>query len=102
MFSQETDILRKLRLIESLKADLLLEVGKLYQAMVYNKREIIGEALADLIILAFVLGRRLGIEYAEMEEIVNSRLGHNIKQEPEIERWFGDMSEYRRYLRQKR
>jgi len=37
-----------------------------------------------------------------MEEIVNTRLGHNIKQETEAERWFGDMSEYRRYLRQKR
>ncbi|TWH46593.1 MazG-like family protein [Sporomusa sp. KB1] len=102
MFSQESDILHKLRLIEGLKADLLTEVGKLYQAMAHNKREAIGDALAQLIISAFVLGRRLGIEYPEMEEIVNTRLGHNIKQETETERWFGDMSEYRRYLRQKR
>lgn len=102
MFSQESDILHKLRLIEGLKADLLTEVGKLYQAMAHNKREAIGDALAQLIISAFVLGRRLGIEYPEMEEIVNTRLGHNIKQETEVERWFGDMSEYRRYLRQKR
>jgi len=102
VFSQESDILHKLRLIEGLKADLLTEVGKLYQAMAHNKREAIGDALAQLIISAFVLGRRLGIEYPEMEEIVNTRLGHNIKQETEAERWFGDMSEYRRYLRQKR
>ncbi|WP_371369938.1 hypothetical protein SRRS_54430 [Sporomusa rhizae] len=102
MFSQGSDILRKLRLIEGLKADLLAEVGKLYQAMAINKREAIGEALAQVIILAFVLGRRLGFDYAELDEIVNAKLGHNIKQEPEIERWFGDMSEYRRHLRQKR
>jgi hypothetical protein len=102
VFSQESDILRRLRLIEGLKADLLTEVGKLYQAMIHNKREAIGEALAQLIISAFVLGRRLGIEYSQMDEIVNARLGHNIKQETEAERWFGDMSEYRRYLRQKR
>lgn len=102
MFSQESDILRKLRLIEGLKADLLTEVGKLYQAMAHNKRDLMGEALAQVIILAFVLGRRLGIDYPEMDEIVNAKLGHNIKQETEAERWFGDMSEYRRYLRQKR
>lgn len=102
MFSQESDILRKLRLIEGLKADLLTEVGNLYQAMARNKREAIGEALAQIIISAFVLGRRLGIDYPQMDELVNTRLGSNINQEPEIERWFGDMSEYRRHLRQKR
>lgn len=102
MFSQELDILRKLRLIEGLKADLLTEVGNLYQAMAHNKREAIGEALAQTIISAFVLGRRLGIDYPEMDELVNTRLGAKIKQEPEVERWFGDMSEYRRHLRQKR
>ncbi|WP_373325703.1 MazG-like family protein [Sporomusa paucivorans] len=102
MFSQESDILRKLRLIEGLKADLLTEVGKLYQAMARNKREAIGEALAQIIISAFVLGRRLGIDYPQMDELINTRLGTNINQEPEIERWFGDMSEYRRHLRQKR
>ncbi|WP_371375626.1 MazG-like family protein [Sporomusa aerivorans] len=102
MFSQESDILRKLRLIEGLKADLLAEVGKLYRAMVHSNREAIGEALAQVIIFAFVLGRRLGIDFSEMDEMVNTRLGHNIDQEPEVERWYGDMSEYRRYLRQKR
>jgi hypothetical protein len=102
VFSQESDILRKLRLIEGLKADLLTEVGKLYQAMARNKREAIGEALAQIIISAFVLGRRLGIDYPQMDELINNRLGTNINQEPEIERWFGDMSEYRRHLRQKR
>nr|WP_284708224.1 MazG-like family protein [Sporomusa sphaeroides] len=94
--------MRKLRLIEGLKADLLTEVGKLYQAMARNKREAIGEALAQIIISAFALGRRLGIDYPQMDELINNRLGTNINQEPEIERWFGDMSEYRRHLRQKR
>jgi predicted ATP-dependent serine protease len=102
VFSQESDILRRLRLIEGLKADLLTEVGKLYQAMVRNNRQAIGEALAQVIILVFVLGRRLGFDFSEMDEMVNTRLGHNIDQEPEVERWFGDMSEYRRFLRQKR
>ncbi|WP_425059411.1 hypothetical protein SCACP_41040 [Sporomusa carbonis] len=102
MFSQESDILRRLRLIEGLKADLLTEVGNLYQAMAHNHREAIGEALAQVVISAYILGRRLGIDYTEMDEIVNCRLGYNINQEPEVERWFGDMSEYRRHLRQKR
>lgn len=102
MFSQESDILGKLRLIEGLKADLLAEVGKLYQAMARNQRDAIGDGLAQVVISAYVLGRRLGIDYPEMDEIVNKKLGHNIKQEPEVERWYGDMSEYRRHLRQKR
>ena len=102
MFSHESDILRKLRLIEELKADLLLEVGKLYQAMAQNRREAMGEALAQIIIFVHVLGRRLGIDYKEMDEIVNTKLGHNINEELDVEKWYGDMSEYRRHLRQKR
>ncbi|BBB90617.1 MAG TPA: MazG-like family protein [Methylomusa anaerophila] len=100
MFSQEPDILRKLRLIEGLKADLLINVGEVYRAMAQNRpQETVAGALAEVIITAYVLGRRLGLDYAEMDDIVVARLGQDIKKEPEIERWFGDLSEYRRHLR---
>jgi len=102
LFSHESEILRKLRLIEGLKADLVANVGQLYQAMAKNSEQAIKEGLASVVISCYVLGRRLGVQFAELDEAIVTRLHHNIKRENEVEKWFGDFSEYQRHLRGKR
>lgn len=94
--------MRKLRLMEELKAGLVSDLGKLLYAVARNSEQAIVAALAALVIGCYVLGRRLGIDYSALEEVLYSRLGDNIKQEDEVEKWFGDYSELRRHLRQKR
>lgn len=102
MFSHESEILRKMRLIEWLKAELVAHVGQLYQAMARNSEQAIKAALANIVISCFVLGRRLGINFADLDEAIIVRLTQNIKNENDVEKWFGDFSEYQRHLRQKR
>ncbi|MEN6414047.1 MAG: MazG-like family protein [Veillonellales bacterium] len=101
MFSHESDILRKLRLIEGLKAELVTNVGQLYQAMAQNSEGAIREGIAGIIVLCYVLARRLGIDFASLDEEVLTRAGQYIKREHEAEQWFGDFSEYQRHLRRK-
>ncbi len=101
MFSHESEILRKMRLIEWLKAELVTHVGALYQAMAKNSEQAIKEGLAAVVISCYVLGRRLGIDFAVMDEAVLARLQQNIKQEQDVETWFGDFSEYQRHLRRR-
>lgn len=101
MFSHESDILRRLRLIEGLKAELVTNVGHFYQAMAQNSEQAIREGLAGIVVLCYVLARRLGIDFASMDEAVFNRSGHYIKREHEAEQWFGDFSEYQRHLRRK-
>lgn len=102
MFSHESEILRKMRLIEWLKAELIANVGQLYQAMAKNSEQAIRDGLASIVISCFVLGRRLGINFADLDEAIVTRLSQNIKKENDVEKWFGDFSEYQRHLRQKR
>lgn len=101
MFSHESDILRKLRLIEFLKAELVTNVGQLYQAIARNGEQAISEGLASVVTSCYILARRLGIDFSAMDEAVAARVAHNIKREHEAEKLFGDFSEYQRYLRKR-
>ncbi len=101
MFSHESDILRKLRLIETLKAELVTTVGQLYQAVAKNSEQAIAEGLASVVLYSYVLARRLGIDFAALDEAIAARTAHNIKREHEAEKLFGDFSEYQRYIRKR-
>ena len=102
MFSNESDILRKMRLIEWLKAELITQVGLVYQAMAKNKERAISEGLAGIILACYILAKRLGINFDSLDQDVLKKVEQNIKSEHEVEKWFGDFSEYQKYLRQKR
>ena len=101
MFSNESEILRKMRLIEWLKAELITDVGQLYQAMAKNSEQAISEGLAAIIVSCYILARRLGITFDALDKDVLTKVEQNIKIEHEVEKWFGDFSEYQQHLRQK-
>lgn len=101
MFSNESEILRKMRLIEWLKAELITHVGQLYQAMAKNSEQAISDALAAIIVACYILARRLGITFHSLDREVLKKVEHNIKNEHEVEKWFGDFSEYQNHLRKR-
>lgn len=102
MFSQESDIVKTMRLIEGLKADLINNIGDLYKAMAQNSEVAIKEALARLIIYGYVLGKRLGVEFADLDEIIKHKLNEYSKNNDALENRFGDFSKLKRFLEQKR
>lgn len=102
MFSQESDIVKTMRLIEGLKADLINNIGDLYKAMAQNSEVTIKEALARLIIHGYVLGKRLGVEFADLDEIIKHKLNEYSKNNDALENRFGDFSKLKRFLEQKR
>jgi phenylpyruvate tautomerase PptA (4-oxalocrotonate tautomerase family) len=89
-------------LIERLKADLIAKVGNLFYRIAENSEKAISEALAEVIIAAYMLGKRLGIDFAVLDEAIGTQVSQANKKNQEIEKWFGDYSEFQRYLRQKR
>lgn len=101
MFSNESDILRKMRLIEWLKAELITQVGFVYQAMAKNKERAISEGLAGIVLACYILAKRLGISFDSLDQDVLKKVEQNIKSEHEVEKWFGDFSEYQNYLRKR-
>jgi hypothetical protein len=90
------DITRNLRLIESLKSDLLLAVSNLYNEMASENcediRDVALDTLSDTIIISYLLSRRLGLDYPAMEKQISSKIRLGILQEHESEKYFGDLS----------
>ena len=56
---KEIDIARGIRMIEWLKAELVDGLATLFRALVTNSGEMIGDALATIIMTCYFLGKRL-------------------------------------------
>lgn len=88
----DTGIAKNIRVIEWLKADLLASLSALFKAMLRGSEERILDALSGIVILCYVLGRRVGISYTRMDLKLESKLRQGIEEDHEMERWYGDLS----------
>lgn len=97
VFDQGVNIARNIRVIEWLKTELLGTVSALFKAMIKNSDEAIEDALASMVITIYVLARRLGISFAQLDIRVESKLRNAIKDKHEVEDWYGDLTAFLRY-----
>lgn len=103
MFSREQDIIQTLRLIEQLKLALLDNLGALYHAMMENSSAAMKRSLASLVLNGYLLGRRLGVEYADLDDELQRLADQQALSDDDIiENRFGDYSRLSRYLQQRR
>lgn len=90
------DIAKNIKLIESLKSDLLLAVSHLYAEMTSETcediRDVALDNLSDVIIISYLLSRRLGLDYPALEKQIASKIRLGLLQEHETEKYFGDLS----------
>ncbi len=91
-----------MRLIEWLKAELITQVGALYQPMAQNSEQAIRDGIAGVVVSCYILARRLGITFDSLDKSILKKVEQNIKSEHEVEKRFGDFSEYQQHLRLKR
>ena len=93
----QLDITKNIRTIEWIKAEMIGSVSAVFKAMIKGSEEKIIEALSTLIVMAYVLGRRLGISFAQMDVHIESKLKQGIEGEHEVEKWYGDFSALLQY-----
>ncbi|HEY8486975.1 MAG TPA: MazG-like family protein [Limnochordales bacterium] len=94
----ESQLARDLRVIEFLKADLAAGVAAVYRAMARVNDEAVSEALASVVVGAYVLARRLGISPARLDMKVESRVRSAMAEPHELEQWYGDFSALYRHF----
>jgi hypothetical protein len=94
MLQKDGDILKKVRVFEWLKAELLSNVAVLFKAIIQGTEGAILDAIVNILIVTHVLARRLGIDFEQVDAEVEKRLVQHIKQDHEVERWFGDLSAF--------
>ncbi|MDD3652660.1 MAG: MazG-like family protein [Desulfotomaculaceae bacterium] len=100
MFSdrQESGIVKNIKVVEWLKADLLTSLSVLFKSMLRGSEDLILDALASLVVTCYILGRRLGITFTRLDLRIEEKLLRSIEEDHEMEKWYGDISNLLNYL----
>ena len=95
---READITTNLKIVEWLKADLVDTLGVLLKSLLKAGNDATTDALATLIIIAYILGRRVGISFQVIEMRIKLKLNSSINDTHEIEQWYDDLTHLQKYL----
>lgn len=98
---KEFDITRSLKIIEKLKAQLLSDVANLFSGMLdYGKQTYgdRGDILANIIILTYLLAKRLGIPYNTLDMKIRNKLKLGVLENTDEQEWFSDLTALLRHL----
>lgn len=99
------DITRNIKLIEWLKCELLSGVASFNQLLYKGKQgshEALTDVIASIILVSYLLARRLGITFASVDLKIQNKIKLGITEEHEIEKRYGDLSELSAYMNRNR
>lgn len=106
VFDREIDITRNIKTIEWLKSELLTDVANLFKVLVNGIREEIHESVSDtlsnIILICYLLGRRLGVSYNAIEMKIEKKIKLGLIENHDVEKHYGDLSELSRHLNSSR
>lgn len=94
----DIDIARNIKTIEWLKTELLSSVADLFRGMREAQEDVVLDRLANVTMTAYALGRRLGVEYDRMDEMVRQKARAAVERAQEFEEWYGDFSALGRHF----
>ncbi|MFZ5985669.1 MAG: MazG-like family protein [Bacillota bacterium] len=102
IFDKEIDITRNIKIIEWLKSELLTDIASLFKALVNGVREevheSVSETLSNIILISYLLGRRLGISYNAVEIKIENKIKLGLVENHDVEKYYGDLSELAKHL----
>lgn len=99
------DITKNIKIIEWLKSELLTAVASLFQLLIkgiQNSQEAILDVIANIILVSYLLGRRLGLTFQSIDLKIESKAKLGLVENHKIEKWYGDLSELLDYFNKAR
>lgn len=99
---RDIDIARNVRIIEWLKAELAGGVASLFRAMLAGGDEAILDALAGVVVGCYLLGGRLGFNYARLDLKVEGKIRAGIQEGHELDKWSGDLTALLKHLEERK
>lgn len=106
VFDKEIDITRNIKMIEWLKSELLTDIANLFKVLINGMKEevhdSVAENLSNIILIAYLLGKRLGISYNSIEMKIESKVKLGLIENHDVEKHYGDLSELSRHLNSSR
>lgn len=99
------DVTKNIKMIEWLKSELLTTIASLYELLVKGvsgSQEALADILANIVLVTYLLGKRLGINFSRIDMRIEDKIKLGILEKHKIEEWYGDLSDLKQYLDRKR
>lgn len=98
---KELDVAKRAKVIEWLKTEMLDQVSRLFKALWEGSTARISDSLASLIMSSYILGRRLGITFKDMDDLLIEKLRKHKQEGHQLEDWYKDISALEDHMRKR-
>ena len=102
MQAHEINIAKSIRALEWLKAEMLDSLAALYKNLIKSGTEGIADNIARLIVCCFLLAKRLGLSFGQVEQQVYHKVKVMVEEGNTLEDWQGDITLFKEYLDMKK
>lgn len=98
---KELDVAKRAKVIEWLKTEMLDQVSRLFKALWEGSTARISDSIASLIMSSYILGRRLGISFKDMDDLLIEKLRKHRQEGHQLEDWYQDISALEDHMRKR-
>ena len=100
-FDRNSDVTKNVKIIEGMKKELILSVGDVFDLIFKGVKpldEALQDTLANIIMITYLLAKRLGISFSEIDYKIKEKIRIGIDQNHSVESWYGDFSNLKKHM----
>ena len=100
-FDSNSDVTKNVKIIEWMKKELILSVGDVFDLIFKGVKpldEALQDTLANIIMITYLLAKRLGISFSEIDYKIKEKIRIGIDQNHSVESWYGDFSNLKKHM----
>lgn len=100
-FDRNSDVTKNVKIIEWMKNELILSVGDVFDLIFKGVKpldEALQDTLANIIMITYLLAKRLGISFSEIDYKIKEKIRIGIDQNHSVESWYGDFSNLKKHM----
>ena len=98
---RNSDVTKNVKIIEWMKKELILSVGDVFDLIFKGIKpldEVLQDTLANIIMITYLLAKRLGISFSEIDYKIKEKIRIGIDQNHSVESWYGDFSNLKKHM----
>ena len=100
-FDKSSEVTKNVKIIEWMKNEILMSVSELFNILFKGVRsadEGLQDVLANIIMITYLLAKRLGISFNEIDYKIKEKISLGIKEDHSIEKWYGDLTNLKNHI----
>ncbi|GIO70130.1 MazG-like family protein [Paenibacillus sp. JTLBN-2024] len=98
---KDLDVAKRAKVIEWLKTEVVDHVSRLFKALWEGSTTRVGDSLASLIMSSYILARRLGMSYRDLDDLLIDKLKKHKQEGHQLEDWYQDISALEEHMRKR-